>query len=156
MRTAIAGRDTLALMPTGWESRSYQLAAMLRPEPTLVLSPLIALMEDQVDGFRRDRAPPRRSSTTLPARTASRLAGASSGETRLVDAYPNGCGGRAAWTVADVGIGSRGGRGALREHVGHDFRPDYLLIRRGLEALGEQTLLGMTCHGDAGDGARGR
>ena len=44
------GGDTLAMMPTGaGKSLTYQLAAMLRPSPTLVLSPLIALMKDQVD-----------------------------------------------------------------------------------------------------------
>ena len=50
VRAAVEGRDTLALMPTGsGKSLTYQLAAMLRPTPTLVLSPLIALMKDQVD-----------------------------------------------------------------------------------------------------------
>ena len=39
VRAAVEGRDTLALMPTGsGKSLTYQLAAMLRPEPTLVLS----------------------------------------------------------------------------------------------------------------------
>ena len=50
VRAAVDGRDTLALMPTGsGKSLTYQLAAMLRPQPTLVLSPLIALMKDQLD-----------------------------------------------------------------------------------------------------------
>src|SRR3954464_15684379 len=50
VQAAVDGRDTLALMPTGsGKSLTYQLAAMLRPEPTLVLSPLIALMKDQAD-----------------------------------------------------------------------------------------------------------
>ena len=52
---ALAGTDTLALMPTGsGKSLPYQLAAMLRPSPTLVVSPLIALMKDQLD-----KLPPR-------------------------------------------------------------------------------------------------
>src|SRR5262245_19119896 len=50
VRAVVEGRDTLALMPTGsGKSLTYQLAAVLRPQPTLVLSPLIALMKDQVD-----------------------------------------------------------------------------------------------------------
>jgi ATP-dependent DNA helicase RecQ len=61
VQAAVEGRDTLALMPTGsGKSLTYQLAAMLRPTPTLVLSPLIALMKDQVDSCRPKSRPSRR------------------------------------------------------------------------------------------------
>src|SRR3954471_11293052 len=84
VRAAVEGRDMLALMPTGsGKSLTYQLAAMLRPEPTLVLSPLIALMKDQLD-----KLPPAIAaeatfvnSSLDASETADRLEGVRSGRT---------------------------------------------------------------------------
>ena len=53
MRSFLAGHDTLAVMPTGaGKSLTYQVPAMLRPGLTLVVSPLVALMRDQVESLR--------------------------------------------------------------------------------------------------------
>ena len=149
MRAAIEGRDTLALMPTGsGKSLTYQLAAMLRPEPTLVLSPLIALMKDQVD-----KLPPQIAATATFVNSslsleesAARLEKVASGETRLVYAAPERLRqARFVEMLRTIGIGL-----VVVDEVhcvsmwGHDFRPDYLFIRRGLEELGGPTILGMT------------
>src|SRR5262245_57827184 len=52
IRDALAGRDVFALLPTGGgKSLCFQLPALVRPGLTVVVSPLIALMKDQVDGL---------------------------------------------------------------------------------------------------------
>jgi ATP-dependent DNA helicase RecQ len=53
MRAVLAGKDVLTLLPTGGgKSRTYQLPALIRPGLTLVVSPLIALIRDQVEKLR--------------------------------------------------------------------------------------------------------
>ena len=149
VRAAVDGRDTLALMPTGsGKSLTYQLAAMLRPQPTLVLSPLIALMKDQVDKLPPELAAVSTfvNSSLPPGEAAARVAGLAEGRYRLLYAAPE----RLrqfqfveALQAAGIGL-------VVVDEVhcvsmwGHDFRPDYLFIRRALDALGSPPVLGMT------------
>src|SRR5258708_6952531 len=54
IRNILAGRHTVVVMPSGaGKSLVYQLAALNLPGTTLVISPLIALMQDQVDSLNR-------------------------------------------------------------------------------------------------------
>ena len=58
MEEVMAGRDVLAVLPTGaGKSAIYQVPAVLVDGPTVVVSPLIALQQDQIDGLARTRAP---------------------------------------------------------------------------------------------------
>jgi ATP-dependent DNA helicase RecQ len=149
VRAAVDGRDTLALMPTGsGKSLTYQLAAMLRPTPTLVLSPLIALMKDQVDKLPPEVAAQATliNSSLEPDEAAARLRGAAEGRYRLLYVAPERLRQRHFLdAVAGIEIGL-----VVIDEVhcvsmwGHDFRPDYLFIRRALDALGRPAILGMT------------
>src|SRR5215204_4098255 len=149
VQAAVEGRDTLALMPTGsGKSLTYQLAAMLRPTPTLILSPLIALMKDQVDKLPTEVAAEATliNSSLGPDEAAARLRAAADGRYRLLYVAPERLRQRHflnAIAGIDVGL-------VVIDEVhcvsmwGHDFRPDYLFIRRALDELGRPAILGMT------------
>src|SRR3954453_21346744 len=58
MEYVMQGRDVLAVLPTGaGKSAIYQVPALLIPGPTLVVSPLLALQQDQLDGIDTANAP---------------------------------------------------------------------------------------------------
>src|SRR3954449_6718016 len=57
VESVLEGRDTLAVMSTGYgKSAIYQIAALLIPGPTVVISPLIALQRDQIEDLERQSA----------------------------------------------------------------------------------------------------
>jgi ATP-dependent DNA helicase RecQ len=145
----MAGRDTLAVMPTGaGKSLTFQLPAMLLEGTTLVISPLIALMKDQVESLPE----PIRRRTALINSTLSleefrdRLTELRDGELKLV-------------YVAAERLRDHAFLGALRAagtslvvideaHCislwGHDFRPDYLFIPKALPELDNPPILAIT------------
>ena len=149
VRAAVDGRDTLALMPTGsGKSLTYQLAAMLRPTPTLVLSPLIALMKDQLDKLPPEVAEQSTliNSSLDPDEAARRLREASQGRYKLLYVAPERLRQRSFLeSIVGIDIGL-----VVIDEVhcvsmwGHDFRPDYLFIRRALDSLARPAILGMT------------
>ncbi len=145
----MAGRDVLAVMPTGsGKSLCYQLPALLSDGVTLVVSPLIALMEDQHAALRNRglEGVEMLSSSMTPAAVDAALQRIGGGASRLVYVAPERFSSR---RFLDA-IGAAGvARLAVDEahclsEWGHDFRPDYLRLADVRERLGSPPTIALT------------
>jgi ATP-dependent DNA helicase RecQ len=142
------GKDAVVVMPTGsGKSLCYQLPAMMLGGATVVVSPLIALMKDQVDALRSRQLPATFINSSIPpAEQRARIDALRRGEFKLVYVAPERFrSGNFVAAIQSLGIALF----AIDEaHCistwGHDFRPDYLRLKGILESLGKVQTLALT------------
>lgn len=148
VESLLAGHDTLVVMPTGsGKSLIYQLAALERPGLTLVISPLIALMKDQVDSLARRGIQAAFVNSTLPGdEQVRRLQAASAGRVRLLYVAPERL---RSLPLADALRRTSVGLLAVDEahcisQWGHDFRPAYTYIAEAGRQIGDPVTVALT------------
>ncbi|MDB4879125.1 MAG: ATP-dependent helicase, RecQ family [Gemmatimonadetes bacterium] len=144
----LAGRDTLVVLPTGGgKSLCYQVPAMLLPGLTVVVSPLISLMKDQVDALTARGIPATFVNSTLtPGEVSERMARVTRREVKMLYVAPERFDvGTAAERLREVGVSLL----AIDEahcisEWGHDFRPAYLRVAQLREKLGWPPAVALT------------
>jgi ATP-dependent DNA helicase RecQ len=149
IRAVLEGRDTLAVMPTGGgKSLCYQVPALMQESLTVIVSPLISLMKDQVDSLLQ-------SSVTDAATLHSGLSPEErweverrvrTGEVKMLYVAPERL--RSLEFVlalrrAGVGLFVVDEAHCISEW-GHNFRPDYLFLPRAVKDLGNPPVLALT------------
>ncbi len=148
VRDVLAGRNVLAVMPTGsGKSLTYQLPALVLPGLTVVVSPLIALIQDQTEKLRALGVQVARLDSSLTQREREEvLRQLAAGERKLVLTTPE--------TASSPAFRERLAGKEISLFVvdeahcvsqwGHDFRPAYLGLREVADALGRPSVLALT------------
>jgi ATP-dependent DNA helicase RecQ len=144
----LSGKDAVVVMPTGsGKSLCYQLPAMMLDGATVVVSPLIALMKDQVDALRSRQLPATFiNSSIAPAEQRNRIDALRRGQFKLVYVAPERF--RSSTFVAAIQSIGVSLFAVDEAHCistwGHDFRPDYLRLKGVLQSLGTVQTLALT------------
>lgn len=148
MRAVLDRRDSLLVLPTGGgKSLCYQAPAVLRGGTTVVISPLISLMKDQVDGLLACDVPAVQLNSTLsPSDAQAAERAVIEGKVRLVFASPE--------RMATGSFRSLLKRAGVRtfaideahciSHWGHDFRPEYRQLKELRQHFPEASIHGFT------------
>ena len=144
----LAGRDVFVLMPTGaGKSLCFQLPALMRDGLTIVVSPLIALMKDQVDALQTSGIPATYLNSTLNREEAkARWRGLHRGEYRMLYVAPE----RLMldtfleralnWDIAQFAIDEA----HCISEWGHDFRPEYRELKKLRKHLPDVPIMALT------------
>ena len=145
---ALTGRDVFVLMPTGGgKSLCFQLPALMRDGLTIVVSPLIALMKDQVDALQTSGIPATYLNSTLNREEAkARWRGLHRGEYRMLYVAPE----RLMldtfleralnWDIAQIAIDEA----HCISEWGHDFRPEYRELKKLRKHLPDVPIMALT------------
>ena len=148
IRAVLDGNDILAVLPTGsGKSLLYQLPALLLPSLTLVVSPLVSLMRDQVHHLVALGIPAATlHSAAEPHETAEVLGRLRSGSLKLLYVAPERLDQPAmiaAFRAAHPQIMAVDEAHCIA-HWGHDFRPEYRNLRKAADAIGVRQIVAVT------------
>ncbi len=148
MEAVLSGKDALAVMPTGsGKSLTFQIPSLLLPKATVVVSPLISLMQDQVEKAEEAEIESTKLNSTLSAAEEREARDAiSEGDSKLIYVTPERLENaeyRAVLSEGGVSLFVVDEAHCISQW-GHDFRPAYLALREAIRDLGRPPILALT------------
>jgi ATP-dependent DNA helicase RecQ len=148
IKTVLRKKDALVLMPTGGgKSMCFQIPSLIFPNLTIVISPLISLMKDQVDALNKKNIPATFINSSLsPIESQNRLEAIKRGEYKLIYVAPERFYNQAFLAVLKnlkISLFAIDEAHCISQW-GHDFRPSYLRLKEVIKSLGNPVVAALT------------